>query len=64
LAKALAKKDRSTGSNGKYNVRYVRQNVKITGGEIDYLRKPMIVGGSTLDAALSDKALLIVQSCS
>ena len=39
-----------------------RKNVKITRDEIDYLRKQMVVGGSTLDAALSDKVRSLMQN--
>ena len=35
-----------------------RQNAQITRDEIDYLRKQLIIGGSTLDAVLSAEARL------
>jgi hypothetical protein len=43
-------------------IELARKNVKITRDEIDYLRKQMVVGGSTLDAALSDKVRSLMQN--
>ncbi len=39
-------------------VELARQNAKITRDEIDYLRKQLVIGGSTLDAVLSAEARL------
>jgi outer membrane protein TolC len=39
-------------------IELARSNAQITRDEIDYLRKQLIIGGSTLDAVLSAEARL------